>query len=75
MSGIPDAECAGFRYEEVYRQEYRDLTDAQASIERFIEKIYNGKRLHSALDYRPPLEFERSLPTASAPPAFQQASA
>ena len=74
-----NAFCESFmktlKYEEVYRQEYRDLTDAQASIERFIEKIYNGKRLHSALDYRPPLEFERSLPTASAPPAFQQASA
>jgi len=74
-----NAFCESFmktlKYEEVYRQEYRDLTDAQASIERFIEKIYNGKRLQSALDYRPPLEFERSLPTASAPPAFQQASA
>ena len=74
-----NAFCESFmktlKYEEVYRQEYRDLTDAQASIERFIEKIYNGKRLHSALDYRPPLEFERSLRTASAPPAFQQASA
>jgi transposase InsO family protein len=45
-----------------YRQEYRDLADARASIEQFIEKIYNGKRLHSALGYRPPVEFERSLP-------------
>ena len=74
-----NAFCESFmktlKYEEVYRQEYRDLTDAQASIERFIEKIYNGKRLHSALDYRPPLEFERSLLTASALPAPQQASA
>lgn len=50
-----------FKYEEVYRQEYRDLADAHASIEQFIETIYNGKRLHSALDYRPPIEFERSL--------------
>jgi len=49
-----------------YRQEYRDLADARASIDRFIEKIYNGKRLHSALGYRPPIEFERSLPVPSA---------
>jgi transposase InsO family protein len=49
------------KYEEVYRQEYRGLAEAQASIELFIEKIYNGKRLHSALGYCSPIEFERSL--------------
>lgn len=49
------------KYEEVYRQEYRDLTEARSCIEQFIEKIYNGKRLHSALGYRQPAEFERSL--------------
>jgi putative transposase len=67
-SGNPydNAICESFmktlKYEEVYRQEYRDLMEARASIEQFIEKIYNGKRLHSALGYRPPIEFERSLP-------------
>lgn len=49
------------KYEEVYRQEYRDLGEARASIERFIEKVYNQKRLHSALGYRPPAEFEQAL--------------
>ena len=49
------------KYEEVYRQEYRDLAEARASIQRFLEKIYNEKRLHSALGYLPPAEFERSL--------------
>lgn len=44
--------------EEVDLQEYRSLTDAQQSIRRFIEEVYNEKRLHSALDYRPPSEFE-----------------
>ena len=65
-----NATCESFmktlKYEEVYRQEYHDLADARASIDRFIEKIYNGKRLHSALGYRPPIEFERSLPVPSA---------
>ena len=65
-----NATCESFmktlKYEEVYRQEYRDLADARASIDRFIEKIYNGQRLHSALGYLPPIEFERSLPVPSA---------
>jgi transposase InsO family protein len=67
-----NAKCESFmktlKYEEVYRQEYRDLADARASIERFIEKIYNGKRLHSALGYRSPAEFERSLLIPSSSP-------
>lgn len=58
-----NAACESFmktlKYEEVYRQEYRDLAEARASIERFIEKVYNQQRLHSALGYRPPVEFER----------------
>ena len=49
------------KYGEVYRQEYRDLAEARASIEWFVEKVYNGKRLHLALDYRSPVEFECSL--------------
>jgi len=66
-SGNPydNAKCESFmktlKYEEVYRQEYRDLAEARASIQQFIEKTYNAKRLHSALGYRPPIEFERSL--------------
>ena len=60
-----------FKYEEVYRQDYRDLTEAHASIDRFIEKIYNGKRLHSALGYRPPIEFECAL---SPPPSSSSQS-
>ena len=48
-----------------YRQEYRDLADARTSIERFIEEVYNQKRLHSALGYRPPVEFEAGLASQS----------
>jgi putative transposase len=54
------------KYEEVYRQEYRDLVEARSSIGRFIEKVYNHRRLHSALGYLPPAEFEQMLINAPA---------
>ncbi len=49
------------KYEEVYRAEYQDLTDARRQIGRFIESVYNQKRLHSALEYRSPVEFEQRV--------------
>jgi transposase InsO family protein len=52
--------------EEVYRQEYRDMAEARAAIKRFIEQVYNRKRLHSSLGYRPPVEFEQSLQQSGA---------
>ena len=60
-----NAACESFmktlKYEEVYRSDYRDLAEARASIRQFLEKVYNQKRLHSALGYLPPVEFERNL--------------
>ena len=53
------------KYEEVYRTEYCNLEEAKASIREFLEKIYNQRRLHSALGYRPPREFERWLSLSS----------
>jgi len=44
--------------EEVDLEEYRDFREAKQGIGRFIEEVYNRKRLHSALGYRPPREFE-----------------
>ena len=49
------------KYEEVLRSDYRDLAEARVSIREFLEKVYNHKRLHSALGYLPPAEFERNL--------------
>ena len=66
-SGNPydNAQCESFmktlKYEEVYRSEYRDLAEARAQIGAFLEKVYNQKRLHSALGYLPPAEFEAQL--------------
>ena len=49
------------KYEEVYLYEYEDLSEARARIGHFLEEVYNQKRLHSALGYLPPAEFEQSL--------------
>jgi putative transposase len=62
------------KYEEVYRQEYRDLPEALRSLRRFIEKVYNEKRLHSALGYLPPSEFEANLMPNGMEAASQQLS-
>ena len=60
-----NAACESFlktlKYEEVYRSEYRDLAEARASIHQFLDQVYNRKRLHSALGYLPPVEFEAQL--------------
>jgi putative transposase len=70
-----NATCESFlktlKYEEVYRSEYRDLDEARASIGTFLEKVYNQKRLHSALGYPPPAEFERSLLAQPGPEAVR----
>jgi transposase InsO family protein len=60
-----NAACESFikslKYEEVLRNEYRDLNEVRRSITHFLEQVYNEKRLHSALGYRPPAEFEQAL--------------
>jgi transposase InsO family protein len=60
-----NAACESFmktlKYEEVHRNEYRDLAEARYEIREFLEKVYNEKRLHSALGYVPPAEFEANL--------------
>ena len=71
-----NAACESFmktlKYEEVLRSEYRDLAEAFASIPEFLEKVYNQKRLHSALGYLPPVEFEAQLAAKNLEAAARQ---
>ena len=60
-----NASCESFmrtlKREEIYANTYRDLDHLRTNIEAFIEHYYNRCRLHSALGYVPPEEFEQSL--------------
>ncbi len=47
--------------EEVDGQAYRTAYEARRTIGRFIEEVYNGQRLHSALNYLAPADFEAAL--------------
>ena len=54
--------------EEIYAHTYREFDHLRTHLEAFIERYYNRDRLHSALGYRPPEEFEqvaRSATTAT----------
>ncbi len=62
-----NASCESFmktlKREEIYANDYRDLEHLLGNVEAFIEQYYNRCRLHSALGYRPPEEFEREAST------------
>jgi len=55
---------ATLKKEEVYLSDYQTYAEACADIGKFIEDVYNQKRLHSALGYQPPAEFESNLTLA-----------
>jgi putative transposase len=60
-----NAGCESFmktlKREEIYANDYRDLDHLRANIAEFIDSYYNRVRLHSALGYKPPAEFEQDV--------------
>lgn len=61
-----NAQCESFmktlKQEEIRTRYYRDRADLEAHLTEFLEQYYNRRRLHSALNYRSPEQFEASLP-------------
>ena len=62
------------KQEEVDGRNYRDLKEARQAIGAFIEDVYNRQRLHSALAYQAPAEFEANLPRPTSYPHVAQAT-
>jgi len=69
-----NASCESFiktlKREEVYATEYRDIEHLRANMAEFIDQYYNRSRLHSALGYQSPEEFERVAETGSVGPTM-----
>jgi transposase InsO family protein len=58
-NGFAERLMRTIKEEEVDRSEYRDLADARRQIGRFLDAVYNVKRIHSSLGYLTPKEFEK----------------
>ena len=70
-----NAFCESFmktlKQEEIHCRQYHDLEELAAHVEEFLEVYYNQQRLHSALGYLTPAEFEQRNPPTSAAPAIR----
>lgn len=51
--------------EEVWMNDYESLQEVFENIKQFIEEVYNKKRLHSSIGYKPPIEYEQEVLNAS----------
>lgn len=61
------------KQEEIYASQYRDIDHLSSAMTEFIETVYNKTRLHSALGYRPPEEYE-ALTVTTNPAKFKPAA-
>jgi putative transposase len=70
-----NASCESFlktlKREEIHANQYRDLAHLRCNIEEFIERYYNRQRLHSALGYRSPEEFEQQTKASDSMTQFR----
>lgn len=57
-NALAESFFATLKREEVYLHDYQSFAEAEANLARFLDDVYNHKRLHSSLGYRPPSEFE-----------------
>jgi putative transposase len=68
-----NASCESFiktlKREEIYANAYDNLEQLRSNIEEFVEEYYNRQRLHSALGYRPPEEFEQQTDRSKPAPS------
>ena len=73
-----NASCESFlrtlKREEIHANDYQDLGHLYANVEAFIEQYYNRRRLHSALGYRTPEDFEKGFEQLNALPNFSGAT-
>ncbi len=58
QNGYAERLIRTLKEEEVDLSEYQDYTDAYRQIDRFIDDVYNRKRIHSSLGYLTPAEYE-----------------
>lgn len=65
-NGFAERLVRTIKEEEVALQDYRDFADARRQLGRFIDAVYNVKRIHSSLGYLTPLEFEEGWRLAAA---------
>jgi transposase InsO family protein len=75
QNGYAERVIRTIKEEEVYLSDYRDFADASANIRRFLDDVYNVKRIHSALGYLTPQEFEDQWRASQARPTTTQTGA
>jgi transposase InsO family protein len=66
VNGFAERVVRTIKEEEINLADYRDFDDALAQIGRFIDDVYRTKRIHSALGYLTPAEFESAWRSAAA---------